>query len=225
MDSACRLRHERGDRRCGRSRLAARSGSRVGRGPESSAPTRQSGIRSRNRPRTTRKISLAGSCGSGAGFRPRSRRPAPRRCLARAHRHGRLALDVEQQCCAGLNFGYFYEASPIIVYDDEKPPGYSMGSYTPSTVPGCRAPHIWLDGRRSLYDVLGRGYTLLRMDPSWTFRPSSTQPHGGGFRSRSWTSMAPKQRPIAASWCWYGPISTWRGAPTPAYRFLGPGRS
>ena len=76
------------------------------------------------------------------------------------------ALDVEQQCCAGLNFGYFYEASPIIVYDDEKPPGYSMGSYTPSTVPGCRAPHIWLDGRRSLYDVLGRGYTLLRMDPT-----------------------------------------------------------
>ena len=76
------------------------------------------------------------------------------------------ALDVEQQCCAGLNFGYFYDASPIIVYDEEKPPAYSMGSYTPSTVPGCRVPHLWLEGRRSLYDALSPGYTLLRMDPT-----------------------------------------------------------
>jgi hypothetical protein len=75
-------------------------------------------------------------------------------------------LDVQQQCCAGLNFGYFYDASPIIVYDDEKAPAYSMGSYTPSTVPGCRAPHLWLEGRRSLYDALGPGYTLLRVDPN-----------------------------------------------------------
>ncbi|HKA42052.1 MAG TPA: FAD-dependent oxidoreductase [Burkholderiales bacterium] len=76
------------------------------------------------------------------------------------------ALDVEQQCCAGLNFGYFYDASPVIVYDGAEPPAYSMGSYTPSTVPGCRAPHLWLDGRRSLYDALGPGYTLLRTDAS-----------------------------------------------------------
>ena len=40
-----------------------------------------------------------------------------------------------------------------------------MGSYTPSTVPGCRSPHLWQDGRRSLYDALGPGYTLLRTDP------------------------------------------------------------
>jgi hypothetical protein len=75
------------------------------------------------------------------------------------------ALDVEQQCCAGLNFGYFYDASPVIVYDHEQAPAYSMGSYTPSTVPGCRSPHLWLDGRRSLYDALGPAYTLLRTDP------------------------------------------------------------
>jgi hypothetical protein len=75
-------------------------------------------------------------------------------------------LDVQQQCCAGLNFGYFYDASPIIAHDDEKPPAYTMGSYTPSSVPGCRAPHLWLQGRRSLYDAMGPGYTLLRMDAS-----------------------------------------------------------
>jgi 2-polyprenyl-6-methoxyphenol hydroxylase-like FAD-dependent oxidoreductase len=75
------------------------------------------------------------------------------------------ALDVEQQCCGGLNFGYYYERSPIIAYDGELPPPYTMGTFTSSTVPGCRAPHVWLEGRRSLYDTLGPDYTLLRFDP------------------------------------------------------------
>jgi 2-polyprenyl-6-methoxyphenol hydroxylase-like FAD-dependent oxidoreductase len=72
------------------------------------------------------------------------------------------ALNVAQFCCAGLNFGYFYEGSPIILGDGEPAPHYSMGDFTPSTVPGCRTPHFWLDDGRSLYDALGTGYTLLR---------------------------------------------------------------
>jgi hypothetical protein len=75
------------------------------------------------------------------------------------------ALDVEQQCCGGLNFGYFYDRSPIIAYDGEQAPTYTMGTFTSSTVPGCRAPHVWLEGRRSMYDALGPDYTLLRLDP------------------------------------------------------------
>jgi len=75
-------------------------------------------------------------------------------------------LNVQQFCCAGLNFGYFYSGSPIMVTDEEQPPGYTMGGFTPSTVPGCRAPHFWLDDGRSLYDVLGAGYTLLRFNDS-----------------------------------------------------------
>lgn len=73
-------------------------------------------------------------------------------------------LNVQQFCCAGLNFGYYYEGSPIIAPDGETPPAYSMGSFTESTVPGCRAPHFWLDDGRSVYDAFGRGYTLLRFD-------------------------------------------------------------
>lgn len=80
-------------------------------------------------------------------------------------------LDLERQCCAGLNFGYFYENSPIIAYDDELHPSYTMRDFTPSTVPGCRAPHLWLDEKVSLYDVLGQGYTLIRLDPA--LQPSS----------------------------------------------------
>ena len=75
------------------------------------------------------------------------------------------ALDVEQQCCGGLNFGYYYDRSPIIAYDGERHPTYTMGTFTSSTVPGCRAPHLWLEGRRSLYDALCPDYTLLRFDP------------------------------------------------------------
>jgi 2-polyprenyl-6-methoxyphenol hydroxylase-like FAD-dependent oxidoreductase len=73
-------------------------------------------------------------------------------------------LNVQQFCCAGLNFGYFYENSPIIMKDAEQAPAYSMGSFTESTVPGCRAPHFWLDNGKSLYDDFGDGYTLLKFD-------------------------------------------------------------
>jgi hypothetical protein len=76
------------------------------------------------------------------------------------------ALDVEQQCCGGLNFGYFYDRSPIIAYDGEQAPTYTMGTFTSTTVPGCRVPHVWVEGRRSLYDAMGPGYTLLRLDPT-----------------------------------------------------------
>jgi len=71
---------------------------------------------------------------------------------------------VQQFACAGLNYGYFYERSPIIAYDDEQAPGYSMYDYSPASVPGCRTPHFWLRGGRSVYDALAPGYTLLRFD-------------------------------------------------------------
>ena len=80
-------------------------------------------------------------------------------------------LNVQQYCCAGLNFGYFYDASPIIAYDGETPPAYSMADYTPSTVPGARLPHLWLADSRSLYDALGPDYTLLRFDTAVDVAP------------------------------------------------------
>jgi len=73
-------------------------------------------------------------------------------------------LYVQQQCCGGLNFGYFYGASPVIAYDGAAHPVYSMGSFESSSVPGCRAPHFWLSDKRSLYDTLGDGYGLIRFD-------------------------------------------------------------
>ena len=81
---------------------------------------------------------------------------------------GRLAyaINVQQYACAGLNFGTYYDRSPIIAYDGAEHPPYTMASYTPSTVPGCRTPHLWLADGRSLYDALGPEFTLLRLDPT-----------------------------------------------------------
>jgi FAD binding domain-containing protein/aromatic ring hydroxylase-like protein len=81
---------------------------------------------------------------------------------------GRLAyeINVQQYACAGLNFGTYYDRSPIIAYDGAEAPPYTMNSYTPSTVPGCRTPHLRCNDGHSLYDAMGPEFTLLRFDPA-----------------------------------------------------------
>lgn len=73
------------------------------------------------------------------------------------------AMNVAQMSPAGLNFGYYYDRSPLIAYDGEAPPAYSMGDFTSSTAPGCRLPHVYVAGT-SIYDRLGPDYTLLRFN-------------------------------------------------------------
>jgi 2-polyprenyl-6-methoxyphenol hydroxylase-like FAD-dependent oxidoreductase len=79
---------------------------------------------------------------------------------------GRLTyeINVQQYACAGLNFGTYYDRSPIIAYDGAEQPAYTMDSYTPSTVPGCRTPHLWCEDGISLYDAMGPEFTLLKFD-------------------------------------------------------------
>ena len=66
----------------------------------------------------------------------------------------------------GLNFGYYYDRSPIIAYDGERPPPYGMGSFHRLDRSGARVPHAWLPDGRSLLDALGPAYTLIRFDTS-----------------------------------------------------------
>ncbi len=86
---------------------------------------------------------------------------------------GRLTyeINVQQYAAAGLNFGSYYDASPIIAYDGSHHPAYTMNSYTPSTVPGCRTPHFVRGDGSSLYDALGPEFTLLRLDPAVEITP------------------------------------------------------
>jgi hypothetical protein len=65
----------------------------------------------------------------------------------------------------GIELGYRYDGSPLIAGEPGDPPDASSFSYTPSTWPGTRVPHIWLRDGSALQDHLGRGYTLLHTGP------------------------------------------------------------
>ncbi len=72
---------------------------------------------------------------------------------------------------AGCLLGYRYENSSICVPDGSSPPPDHSQIYWPTSRPGHRAPHIWLEPEVSLYDLLGREFTLLRFDDSIDVQP------------------------------------------------------
>ena len=63
----------------------------------------------------------------------------------------------------GVQLGYYYENSPICVPDGTPRPIDDPVTYHPNARPGSRAPHAWLGDGRSLLDLFGRGFVLLRL--------------------------------------------------------------
>jgi 2-polyprenyl-6-methoxyphenol hydroxylase-like FAD-dependent oxidoreductase len=80
-----------------------------------------------------------------------------------------LATFGEEFASIGVQLGARYDGSPIVVADGTPPP-FRFSEYVPTSVPGGRAPHIWMrEGRGegdSLFDHLGIGFTLLRLGKS-----------------------------------------------------------
>jgi 2-polyprenyl-6-methoxyphenol hydroxylase-like FAD-dependent oxidoreductase len=66
----------------------------------------------------------------------------------------------------GVQLGYRYEGSPVIVPDNTEPTPYEVSTYVPTARPGHLAPHAWLDDERCLYDLFGPDFTLLRLGVS-----------------------------------------------------------
>jgi 2-polyprenyl-6-methoxyphenol hydroxylase-like FAD-dependent oxidoreductase len=62
----------------------------------------------------------------------------------------------------GVHLGSSYENSPLIVDDGTPAVPFDPVRYTPSARPGQRAPHAWLAPGKSVLDLFGRGFTLLR---------------------------------------------------------------
>ena len=87
---------------------------------------------------------------------------------ARAEVGAFLATFGEEFASLGVQLGARYDGSPIVMPDGTPPPDDTF-AYMPSGVPGGRAPHLWLDGRRgagsSLFDRFGPGFTLLQLGP------------------------------------------------------------
>lgn len=63
---------------------------------------------------------------------------------------------------SGVSLGYNYAGSPIVVPDGTQAPPDEPGRYIPVARPGHRAPHVWLSDGRSILDLFGRGFVLLR---------------------------------------------------------------
>ena len=62
----------------------------------------------------------------------------------------------------GLQIGYRYAGSPIVVPDGTAAPKDDPENFVASAHPGSRAPHAVLGDGRSTLDLFGRGFTLLR---------------------------------------------------------------
>ncbi len=70
----------------------------------------------------------------------------------------------------GFVLGYQYDVSPVIV-DDGTPPLPESQVYSPTARPGARLPHMWLPDGASLYDLLGKGLSLLRLHDNADIAP------------------------------------------------------
>jgi len=78
-----------------------------------------------------------------------------------------LATMTEEYASIGVQLGARYDGSPVIAANGGTPPHDDYEVYTPSSVPGGRTPHYWIGQGRgygdSLFDQLGKGFTLLRL--------------------------------------------------------------
>jgi len=99
-----------------------------------------------------------------AAYKPNIRDTTPEGAETRAN----LAAiaDVEQRKTnemIGAELGYRYVGSPIIWPEPGEGPKHDFMNYVPTTWPGARLPHVWLDDGSAMQDRIGQGYTLLRL--------------------------------------------------------------
>jgi 2-polyprenyl-6-methoxyphenol hydroxylase-like FAD-dependent oxidoreductase len=65
----------------------------------------------------------------------------------------------------GAEMGYRYVDSPIIM-NVPGGPEHLFRDYFPTTWPGARLPHVWLNDGSAMQDRIGDGYTILRLGGS-----------------------------------------------------------
>ncbi|MFD2136771.1 hypothetical protein ACFSLT_19555 [Novosphingobium resinovorum] len=60
----------------------------------------------------------------------------------------------------GVEYGYRYDQSPVVAGEGEAP-AIDPLTYVPSTWPGARLPHVFLEDGTALFDRLGLFFTLV----------------------------------------------------------------
>jgi 2-polyprenyl-6-methoxyphenol hydroxylase-like FAD-dependent oxidoreductase len=99
-----------------------------------------------------------------AAYQPIMRENTPEGLAAREE-YIRIA-DTEQRKSnemVGAELGYRYLGSPLVWPEPGEPPADDVLRYIPTTWPGARLPHVWLDDGSAMQDRFGEGYTLLRL--------------------------------------------------------------
>lgn len=72
-----------------------------------------------------------------------------------------LTLGNAENESLGLELGCRYRGSPIICHEDDEP-AWDALRFIPTTWPGGRAPHVFLESGEAIFDLLGEGFTLIR---------------------------------------------------------------
>ena len=178
-----RLRHEHRHRRRGQPRVeAGGDGAGLGR----AAPPWH--IRARAAPHRRPQHHRRAHARHHRRARCRSRRRSTTTADAGAAARRRFGEFIasrlgEEFASIGVQLGARYDGSRIVA-EDGAPPADDPIVYRPSSVPGGRAPHVWLGRGRgigdSLFDQLGRGFTLLRLGA----RPPDTRALAGAAARR-----------------------------------------
>lgn len=61
----------------------------------------------------------------------------------------------------GVEIGARYRNSSIICHEGNEP-AWDRVRFIPTTWPGCRAPHVFLESGEAIFDLFGPGFTLVR---------------------------------------------------------------
>ncbi len=72
-----------------------------------------------------------------------------------------LRYSFPQHKPLGLNFGYCYEGSPIIIPDGTPKPAFEFGTFDPDARPGHRLPHFRRSDGTPVFDSLGPDFSLV----------------------------------------------------------------
>ena len=70
-------------------------------------------------------------------------------------------LGNAENSAHGIELGSRYRQSPVI-WGEVSEPEWKLLDYVPSTWPGVRAPHVFLEDGRAIFDLFGPWFTLVR---------------------------------------------------------------
>jgi hypothetical protein len=122
------------------------------------------------------RAAMSGRLSWRAAYHPDIRKNTPEGAAIRAEMASRFAIEQRKVTeILGIEAGYRYAGSPIVWPEPGDGPDPDNPQYVPTTWPGARLPHVWLNDPATpcnsgtthnciaLHDRLGSSYSLLRL--------------------------------------------------------------